>query len=110
MRPALVALLALCAGAVGGVLSSRALGDAHAQGVATVVVPVPVGGVVFRTSAGNAIARIRGDAAGGVLEILDAREQVAVRLRAGAGGGQLDLAQAQGTAAVGRTVAGDPGY
>jgi hypothetical protein len=92
MRPAVLAAVALLAGAGGGALSSRALGEAHAETAGAVVVPVPPQGVVFRSSrGGNAIARVRSEGAGGVVEILDAREQVVIRLRATSAGGVIEL-------------------
>jgi hypothetical protein len=92
MRSAGIAVVALAAGALGGVLSSRALREARADAGGAIVVPVPPQGVVFRAVGGAAIARVRSDAAGGVIEVLDARERVALRLRAtAAGGGAVDM-------------------
>ena len=110
MRPALVVMCALVAG-VGGGFASRLLPEAHA-GVATVVVPVPGGGVVFRGGAGNALVRIREDAAGGVLEVFDASERVALRLRATANSGGLELesVQARPPAVPPAMRREDPGY
>jgi hypothetical protein len=84
------ALLALAAGAVGGLAASWTANQAHADESA-VSVPVPAHGLVFRTNGGRTIARLWSDKAGGVLEVLDAREQVAVRLRATNAGGAIEL-------------------
>jgi hypothetical protein len=90
MRPSILALIAFTAGALGGVVSSIALGEAHAA-PGEVTVPVPADGVVFRAADGRAILRIESDRAGGVLEVLDSRERVAVRLRATPNGGVVEL-------------------
>ncbi len=95
MRPALIAVIALVAGAVGGVTSSRLVSDARADSGA-VVVPVPAQGVVFRGPTGAAIVRVRAEpTGGGVVEVLDGREQVAVRLRAAPSGGVIDVGSAR---------------
>jgi len=118
MRPALVALLALAAGAVGGVVSTHLVTEAHADPGA-IVVPVPDQGVAFRGPQGRVVARVRAEPAGGVIEVLDAREQVAVRLRATGGGGVIDLGTARPLAQPASTVVpvwptarapNDPGY
>jgi hypothetical protein len=113
MRHLVLVVVALAAGAAGGVLSSRALPEARAQPAGAIVVPVPREGVVFRGSGGNAIARVRSDAAGGAIEVLDAHEQVAVRLRATSAGGVIELGVPRPSAHVvlplARTV-DDPGY
>jgi len=110
MRPCVLALVAFLAGAAGGVVSSRAIGEARAQVGDLVVVPVPAQGVVFRGSGGNAIARIRSDATGGMVEVLDAREQMAVRLRATATGGVIELGPRTATSLAVVGAASDPGY
>jgi hypothetical protein len=110
MRPCVLALVAFLAGAAGGVVSSRAIGEARAQVGDLVVVPVPAQGVVFRGSGGNAIARIRGDVTGGMVEVLDAREQMAVRLRATASGGVIELGPRSATTLAVVGAASDPGY
>lgn len=110
MRPAFVVMCALVAG-VGGGFASRLVPEAHAA-VATMVVPVPSGGVVFRGVAGNALVRVREDASGGVLEVFDASERVAVRLRASAssGGLELETVRARPQAALPGSRVDDPGY
>jgi hypothetical protein len=112
MRPAYVALLALASGAVGGVVSTRLVSEAHADSAA-IVVPVPVQGVVFRGPTGAAIARVRAEPSGGVVEVLDAREQIAVRLRATPNGGAIEMGPAHPALRpafeVTRAV-DDPGY
>jgi hypothetical protein len=108
-----VVVAALVAGAAGGVLSSRALPDARAQAGGAIVVPVPPEGVVFRARDGNAIARGRSDATGGAIEVLDAREHVAVRLRATGAGGVIELGAPPGAARAVLPLArslDDPGY
>jgi hypothetical protein len=113
MRHVTLIVAALVAGAAGGVLSSRALPEARAQPAGAIVVPVPPEGVVFRSAAGNAIARVRSDAAGGAIEVLDAREQVAVRLRATNAGGVIELGVSRATARTVLPLArslDDPGY
>jgi hypothetical protein len=110
MRPGSLALVAFVAGAAGGLLSSRAVGVANAQATDTVVVPVPAQGLVFRTSSGNVIARVRSDATGGVIEVLDAREQMAVRLRATANGGVIELGSHNARALAVVSGTDDPGY
>jgi hypothetical protein len=113
MRHVVLVVVALVAGAAGGALSLRALGEAHADPADVIVVPVPSQGVVFRASGGNVIARVRSDAAGGVFEVLDAREQVAVRLRATPSGGTIDVSPARmplrPALPLARSV-DDPGY
>jgi hypothetical protein len=113
MRQLVLVVVALVAGATGGVLSSRALPEARAQPAGAVIVPVPAEGVVFRGAGGNAIARVRSDPAGGAIEVLDAHEQVAVRLRATNAGGVIELGIPRPTARtvlpLARTV-DDPGY
>ena len=113
MRPAVLALVALVAGATGGVLSSRALGEARADASGAIVVPVPAQGVIFRATGGSAIARVRSDAAGGVIEVLDAREQVALRLRATSAGGVIEVGSPRPTLRPALSLArspDDPGY
>jgi hypothetical protein len=112
MRPALLATIAFVAGAMGGVASSVALGVAKASPPAGVIVPVPPQGVSFRGAAGTTIARIRSEPSGGVLEVLDAQEHVAVRLRATPSGGSIDLGAGRTpaqTLSITR-VPEDPGY
>jgi len=110
MRPAFVVACALVAG-VGGGFASRLVPEAHAA-VATMVVPVPSGGLVFRGVAGNALVRVREDASGGVLEVFDASEHVAVRLRASAssGGLELETVRTRPQAALPGSRLDDPGY
>src|SRR5580658_2763694 len=110
MRPSVLALLAFSAGAIGGVGSSVALREAHADALGEVTVPVPEEGVVFRGNAGRPIVRIRSEAAGGLLEVLDGRGGVAVRLRATPTGGIVELAPPASGRPPSRVVAapGDP--
>jgi hypothetical protein len=114
MRPALLVALAFVAGAAGGVSATRLVGEARADASGGgIVVPVPAQGVVFRAPAGNAIARVRTEPAGGVVEVLDAREQVAVRLRASDHGGVVEVGAGPQrlvpALSIARTVP-DPGY
>jgi hypothetical protein len=116
MQPWVLALLAFGAGALGGITSSVAVRDARADALGEVTVPVPTPGVVFRSSDGRPIARIRSGAAGGSFEILDSRGVLAVRLRATAAGGVVELGPSPSSSAPPRAVvklAGsseDPGY
>jgi hypothetical protein len=75
--------------------------------------------VSFRGAGGTTIMRVRSEPAGGVLEVLDAQEKVAVRLRATPSGGTLDLGPGRAAAGAGRPAmptlsitraADDPGY
>lgn len=112
MRPAGLALLALSTGALGGIASSVARPEAHADGPGEVTVPVPLQGVVFRGIGGRAVARITSESAGGSFEVLDSRGQVAVRLRALPGGGLVEVATVGSAGAplrLGGSL-GDPGY
>ena len=111
MGPSGRAFLALAAGAVGGLVASWTANQAHAD-QSVVSVPVPAHGVVFRTNGGRAIARLWSDKAGGVLDVLDAREQVAVRLRATNAGGAIELAHVAtlGLPASYSNSNEDPGY
>jgi hypothetical protein len=115
MRHVTEVVVALLAGAAGGVLSTRALPDASAQTGGAIVVPVPPEGVVFRARTGSDIARVRSDSAGGggVIEVLDAREHVAVRLRATGAGGVVELgtglAAGHAVLPLARSL-DDPGY
>jgi hypothetical protein len=104
-------LLALAAGAVGGLVTSWSPSQACADESA-VSVPVPAHGVVFRSSGGRAIARVWSDKAGGVVDVLDAREQVAVRLRATNAGGAIELGHVAtlGSPASYTNSNEDPGY
>jgi hypothetical protein len=112
MRPSVLALLGFSAGAIGGVGSSVALREAHADALGEVTVPVPEEGVVFRGNAGRPIVRIRSEAAGGSLEVLDGRGGVAVRLRATPTGGNVELGPSASVRPALRVVGtpGDPGY
>jgi hypothetical protein len=105
------AVLALAAGALSGLVTSWTPSQAHAD-EDTVSVPVPVHGVIFRTNGGRAIARLLSDKAGGVFEVLDAREQVGVRLRATSNGGTVELGQfaTLGLPAPSSNPKEDPGY
>ncbi len=89
------------------------LSSARAQVAGEIVVPVPEHGIVFRASSGKALARVRSDVTGGIVEVLDAREQVAVRLRATPSGGAVELGSPRAASrpallSIGAT--GDPGY
>jgi len=111
MRPALLACIAFVAGAMGGVVSTIVVGEARAQAPQAVIVPVPAEGVSFR-SGGKTILRVRAESTGGVLEVLDAQERVAVRLRAAQSGGAIDLGAGRPsvqTLGIARTPE-DPGY
>lgn len=99
MRPIALALMAFCGGVAGSIASSGAVKTASADGAA-ITIPVPPEGVVFRTPAGRVVARLRTDVTGGVFEVLDARERVAVRLRATGGGGAVELGHGSGAGAV----------
>lgn len=112
MRPSLLALLAFSAGALGGVASSVALREARADALGEVTVPVPEEGVVFRGNGGRPVVRIRSDAAGGLLEVLDGHGAVAVRLRATPGGGIVELGLSSSVRPVMSPAGapGDPGY
>jgi hypothetical protein len=112
MRPALLAAIAFVAGAMGGVASTVIVGEARAQAPQAVIVPVPAQGVSFRGAGGTTIARVRSEPAGGVIEVLDAQERVAVRLRATPNGGTIDLGAGKTqapTLSITR-VPEDPGY
>ncbi|HTB72741.1 MAG TPA: hypothetical protein VK762_05840 [Polyangiaceae bacterium] len=111
MGPYRHALLALAAGALAGLLTSWTANQAHADEDAFSV-PVPSHGVIFRTNGGRAIARLWSDKAGGVFEVLDAREQVAVRLRATNNGGAIEVGQVAmlGLPASTTNLKEDPGY
>jgi hypothetical protein len=90
------------------------LRSARAQVAGEIVVPVPEQGLVFRAGSGKALARVRSDVTGGgIVEVLDAREQVAVRLRATPSGGAVELGSSRAASRpalllLGAT--GDPGY
>ena len=110
MRPSLLALLAFVAGAAGGVASSCIVREAHADTGVTIV-PVPVQGIVFRGVSGRAIARIREQATGGVVEVFDAHEQVVLRLRATRLGGAVDVgSEPPITQRPPRATGDEPGY
>jgi hypothetical protein len=108
----MLALLAFSAGALGGIASSVALREARADALGEVTVPVPEEGVVFRGNGGRPVVRIRSEATGGSLEVLDGRGAVAVRLRAAPGGGIVELGPSAPVRPALRLVAipGDPGY
>jgi hypothetical protein len=113
VRTAVLAVVAFAAGAAGGMWSSVLIGKARAEVTGEIELRVPERGLVFRASSGKALARVRSDATGGIFEVLDAREQIAVRLRAAQNGGVLELAPSRAPARpalllVGET--GDPGY
>jgi hypothetical protein len=91
MRPSVLAFLAFGAGAVGGVGSSVVLREARADAFGEVAVPVPAEGVVFRANGGRPIVRIRAEAGGGSLEVIDSRGRIAVHLRATPSGGVVEL-------------------
>ena len=114
MRPAVFLLSTLIAGAAGGGISSHILvQSANADSGGAMLVYVPLQGVVFRTVGGNSIVSLRSEAAGGVIEVLDARQQVALRLRATSAGGVIE-GVASGTIAPSllplSISSGDPGY
>jgi hypothetical protein len=78
-----------------------------------IFVPVPTRGLVFRAQeGGHAIARVRSDVAGGVIEVFDAHERVAIRLRATVNGGAIEVGRTSTLAAPSLTVGSyeDPGY
>jgi hypothetical protein len=113
VRPAVQAVIAFAAGVAGGTWSSILIGKARAEVTGEIALQVPERGLVFRASSGKAIARVRSDPTGGIVEVLDAREQIAVRLRAAQNGGVVELAPSRAPARpalllVGET--GDPGY
>lgn len=92
MRPLALALVAFVGGFAGNLVSSGAVKQACAEGLA-ITLPVPSEGVVFRTPGGRVVARLRSESGGGVFELLDAREKVGVRLRATGGAGAVELGQ-----------------
>ncbi|HXX67203.1 MAG TPA: hypothetical protein VEK07_08480 [Polyangiaceae bacterium] len=109
MRPIALALVAFGGGVAGSLLSSGAVKQAFAEGSA-ITIPVPSEGVIFRSSAGHVVARLRSDPGGGVFELFDARGRVGVRLRAadGVGGVQLGRSAGAGAATDSSTPAGLP--
>jgi hypothetical protein len=109
----MLALFALVAGAAGGILSSRVLPEARADAGGGVIVPVPPQGIVFRGARGNGIVRVRETPVGGVIEVLDSREQVVVRLRATPGGGAIETGASGSPSAPALSLTrspDDPGY
>jgi hypothetical protein len=114
-RVALLVGTVAVASALSAAFTTAWLGrDAHAQPAGATVILVPAQGIVFRGANGRVVARLRGDAFGGALELLDAREDVAVRLQATAAGGTIDLRtmrepRSQPLQLV-RTLPDDPGY
>jgi len=89
MRPIALALVAFSGGVAGSLVSSGAVKPACAEGSA-ITIPVPSEGVIFRSSGGHVVARLRSELGGaGVFEVFDARERVGVRLRAAGGGVEL---------------------
>jgi hypothetical protein len=113
MRPGVLALLALAAGAAGGTLSSTLRKEALADASGAVVVPVPPQGVVFRGARGNSILRVRDEPAGGLVELLDSHEHVVVRLRATPAGGAIEVESSASPSSRGLSLArslDDPGY
>jgi hypothetical protein len=109
----MLALFALLAGAAGGILSSRVLPEARADAGGGIIVPVPPQGIVFRGARGNGIVRVRDTSAGGVIEVLDSREQVAVRLRATPAGGAIEVGASGPPSAQALSLMrspDDPGY
>jgi hypothetical protein len=93
--------------------SSLIVSKARADMAGELAVPVPEQGLVFRASSGKALARVRSEVTGGIVEVLDAREQVAVRLRATPNGGVVELGSPRAPSRpalflLGAT--GDPGY
>ena len=113
LRTAVLAVVAFAAGAAGGTWSSVLIGKARAEVADEIELRVPERGLVFRASSGKALARVRSDVTGGIFEVLDAREQIAVRLRAAQNGGVLELAPSRAPARPALLLVsetGDPGY
>jgi hypothetical protein len=83
-RSLVLGSIVLCGGIVGGALGARFLGPSDARAddrPTTSTIYVGDQGLVFRNHSGRAIARLKSDMNGGVLEIFDASEQPRTRLR-----------------------------
>ncbi len=109
MQPPLIALAAFVVRALGGIAASSAL--ARADVGQELVVPVPAQGIAFRGDSGKTIVRIRSSAlSGGILEVFDAHENLAVRIRAASSGGVVEIGLSSPPVPAQVVSAADPGY
>ena len=99
---ALMLALVVIASFGGGVISNRIFSARQvlAQLVTTNTIPVPNGGVEFKTPEGRLVAKLTADNLGGHLQIFNTAQQAVTRLDGWAQGGQLNIIMTRGVPAI----------
>ena len=99
---ALILALVVIGSFAGGVVSNRIFSDrqALAQLLTTNTIPVPNGGVVFKTPEGRIVASLTADNLGGHFQIFNNAQQAVTRLDGWAQGGQLNIIMTRGVPAI----------